>query len=369
MSRVASLDVFRGIAVAAMLVANAPGPAERYILLEHMPWNGCSLADLIFPAFLFIVGAAIPLSNGSRLHKGQRRPKLALRALRRAALLVLAGLPMGIGLGPAGAFRIPGVLQRIGACYLPAALLGLWARGRTVAAVAGALLVGYWLLLTRVPVPGFGAGDLSPAGNLASYVDRLVLGAHMSSAVFDAEGLLSTLPAIATTLLGVLSGMWLHKEIPPRAKAASLGGAGVAAAALGLLWGRWFPLNKHLYTSSYALFASGFSAALLGLLYWRVDIAKRDWWTGPFKRLGVHALLAFFGTNVAEGLLDRWQVAHTSARLALRHRLFGGLKEGQASLAFAVFWLLLWYWTIKATEAARARAVVARAATDAPLPD
>jgi predicted acyltransferase len=229
------------------------------------------------------------------------------------------------------------------------------------------MLAAYWAALTLVPVPGHGPGDFSPAGNLASYVDRLVLGAHMANAVYYAEGLLSSIPAAATAILGVLAGVWLRSENPPPAKAAGLAAAGACGAAVCLSWGRWFPINKHLYTSSYAVFATGAAAALLAFLYWLVDVRGRRRWSRPFEEFGMHAPLAFCGSSLGEALLD-WATLPMpdgtpgTMRLALRAHLFSWLSPPQASLAWALSWTAFWFAVVKAASLARAQ-VAARRAT------
>src|SRR5688500_14105220 len=247
--RLLSLDVFRGLTVAGMVIVNNPGTWRAvYPPLRHADWHGWTPTDLIFPFFLFIVGVAIPFA----LEPGGTRGTIA-HVRRRAAIIFALGLALNAawGFDPA-TMRIPGVLQRIAVCYLLAALLFLATRWRTQAIVAAALLVGYWAAMTLVPVPEHGAGDLGKEGNLAGWIDRTLLGDHVwrVSRVYDPEGILSTLPALATVLLGVLAGHWLHTSRTPAHKSVGLLAAGVAGTGIGLLWGAWFPINKSLWTSS-----------------------------------------------------------------------------------------------------------------------
>src|SRR5262245_19283500 len=215
--RLLSLDVFRGVTIAAMVLVNNPGTwSAVYWPLGHAEWHGWTPTDLIFPFFLFIVGVSITLALGRRQTAGDPRGTLTRRALRRSAIIFALGLTLNtvstLGYGDGlDTVRIMGVLQRIALCYLAAALLYLWSDWRTQAGVAAALLLGYWGLLALVPVPGFGAGDLDKVGSLTAWLDRLILGQHIwgGSKVYDPEGLLSTLPSIATTLAGVLGGHWL----------------------------------------------------------------------------------------------------------------------------------------------------------------
>lgn len=348
--RLLSLDVFRGLAVAAMILVNAPGPAPGPLFLEHMPWHGCSPADLIFPAFLFIVGAAVPFAYGRRLERGEDARALAAHAVRRAAGLFVVGLLLGIRPGGEAPLRLTGVLQRVAVCYLAAALLYLRARPRAVAWTAAALLGGYRLLL---------GGDLTPEGNVVSRVDRLVLGPFMAARTFDPEGLLSTLPAAATTLLGVLAGAWLLSERPPRERAAGLAAAGLAGVAAGLAWSRWLPLNKHLWTSSFALFASGVSALALAFLYRRLDLLGRRAGTGALAACGRHALPLFCASTAGEALLDALRAplegAPVTLRLWLRERLFGWAGTGKATLAWSAAWMLAWVGAGRAYEGLSSR--------------
>jgi len=209
-SRLVSLDALRGLTVAAMVLVNNPGTWRAvYAPLRHAEWHGWTPTDLVFPFFLFVVGVAIPLALGRRVAAGESRASIVARAARRSAIIVALGLLLhAIPDFDLAALRIPGVLQRIGVCYLVAALVFLTTGWRTQAALVAALLAAYWAALTLVPVPGFGVGRLDPEGNLAAYIDRAVFGRHVWRLVpvYDPEGLLSTVPAVATTLVGVLAG-------------------------------------------------------------------------------------------------------------------------------------------------------------------
>ena len=201
--------------------------------------------------------------------------------------------------------RIPGVLQRIAVCYLLAAIVYLFTSTRVQAVITAALLLGYWLVMTVVPVPGYGAGDLSPAGNLAAYIDRAVLGPHIwqYAKVYDPEGILSTLPAIATALLGVLTGTWLRSGRGSDVVAGRLVIAGIGGIAAGALWGLWFPINKSLWTSSYVVFTAGLALIVLAACYWLVEARAQRRWAIPFAVLGVNALVLFFLSTLAARLL------------------------------------------------------------------
>lgn len=345
--RLLSLDVFRGLTIAAMILVNNPGTWRAvYPPLAHADWHGWTPADLVFPFFLFIVGVSITLALGRAGGVG-----MLARIGRRAGVLFALGLFLaGFPWFDLATIRIPGVLQRIAVCYLVAALLLLFTGWRTQAGVAAALLLGYWALLTLVPVPGFGAGDLGKEGNLAAWVDRRLLGPHLwrVSRVYDPEGLLSTLPAIATTLSGVLAGHWLRRVRAPARAARGLAAAGVAATLLGLGWGAWLPINKALWTSSYAVFTTGVALLILAGCHWTIEIAGWRGWSAPFVALGRNAIAAFvLSTFVARVMLlvklPRNDGARASLHAILYERLFAPLGAPAAtSLLFALVYLAAW---------------------------
>jgi predicted acyltransferase len=311
--RLISLDALRGLAVAGMILANSPGAwSLRYSQLDHAPWNGFTATDMVFPTFLFSVGAAVALSFPRSLSDADKARSWA-RLCRRTLALIALGLSLNLlaGLSPSH-LRIPGILQRIGLCYaLGTGLVLLTAKRRTdglaavnqtaVGAAILTLLIGYWLLLTFVPVPGYGAGHLDPAGNLTAYVDRTVWTVpHLwpygtdaaGTVVYDPEGLLSTLPATANLLFGILAGCaW--KQAPERRTALLIGGAGVVLIVAGLLIDPVFPINKRIWTSSFALLSSGISAVLLSLLTVALESAAARTIATPLRVLGGNATLAF----------------------------------------------------------------------------
>ena len=354
-ARLLSLDALRGITVAAMVLVNNPGTWRAvYPPLRHADWHGWTPTDLVFPFFLFIVGVSIPLSLSRRAGEGRERPVLA-RVLRRPAVIFLLGIVLnGFPWFDWATLRIPGVLQRIALCYLAAALVYLATGWRGQAWAAAGLLLGYWALMTLVPVPGYGAGDLGKAGSLAAYVDRTLLGsAHLwqQAKVYDPEGLLSTLPAIATTLLGVLAGGWVVAGRSPKAVAAGLAVAGLAAAVLGAGWGLWFPINKALWTSSYALFTAGLAAVTLSGCYWLVEARGFRRWAWPFAWFGVNALALFFLSTLAAKVLLLVRVGPEATRLHawLFERLFApwaasfNASLASVSLAWALAYVLIWW--------------------------
>jgi predicted acyltransferase len=296
--RLISLDVFRGLTMAGMVIVNNPGDwGNVYWPLLHAPWHGWTPTDLIFPFFLFIVGVSITLSQKSSSWAS---------ILRRAAIIFALGLFLaGYPRFNIARWRIPGVLQRIAVCYLAAASLyrlsdrGRSAQVRVIAAIAVLLALGYWALMMLVPPPGGVAGDLSPDGNLAAWLDRALMSGHLWKPTWDPEGLLSTIPAISTTLFGVLAGIVLRSEYAPERKAAWLAGGGALLVVIGQVWHFAFPINKNLWTSSYAVFMAGLAALLLATCYWIIDIRGWRGWTKPFVILGSNAITLF----VASGLL------------------------------------------------------------------
>jgi predicted acyltransferase len=294
-TRLMSLDVFRGLTMASMVVVNNPGDwSTVYAPLLHAEWNGCTFTDLIFPFFLYIVGVSITLS----------RKSASWSAIARRGLLIIA-LGWLLALYPRfnfGHLRLPGVLPRIGVCYLMAASLfkttaGERRRQSTVLATAATVLcIAYWIFMTMVPNPAGVRGDLTPDGNWGAYVDRAVFGTnHMWSAskTWDPEGILSTVPALATTVFGIVFGLVLGSDETPPRKARTLVLAGVAGLVIGELWNVAFPINKNLWTSSYVFFTAGFASALLAFCYWTIDIRGWRGWTKPFVVLGTNAITLF----------------------------------------------------------------------------
>ena len=362
-TRLMSLDVFRGATIAAMLVVNNPGSWNAiYPQLDHAEWNGWTFTDLVFPFFLWIVGAAIPFSTGRRLEQGQSRRQLFGHIARRAAIIFgigffLNSLSVVVDLSAwhagfaawchtyATTVRVPGVLQRIAICYLVASLIYMRAglRGQ-VLAIAG-LLSGYWLLMMLVPVPGIGAGSLAKGSNFAQYIDNLVLngphiGTHVWAAakVWDPEGIVSTLPAIATCLFGILAGTLLRSKLIPEAKAAWLLSAGSLLLLAGVIMNVWLPINKSLWTSSYSVFMAGMAAVCFGVAYWLVDVQGWRKWARPFAIFGMNAITMFIFAGV-EGRLSlaiRFSTAE-GKRLPLNSFLYEQLFGAFASPATAPF--------------------------------
>jgi predicted acyltransferase len=339
-----SLDAFRGLTMAGMVLVNNPGTwAAVHAPLRHAEWHGLTPTDVVFPFFLFIVGVAIPPSLVGR-------PPLTalLRVLRRAVVIFALGLVLnGFPSFDWSTIRIPGVLPRIAVCYLVAAVLFLMTTWRVQAGLAAALLLGYWGAMTLIPVPGFGAGNLGPEGNLAAWVDRAVLGPHLwrAARVYDPEGVLSTVPAIATVLGGVLAGQWVQSARTPRTKATGLVLAGALGVALGAEWGNWFPVNKALWTSSYAVLTAGFALLVFAACYWAIEICGWRRWATPFVVFGVNALALYFLSWLAAVWLTLIRVdGDRHLQQWVFERAFAPWAAPlDASLVYALAYVLVWW--------------------------
>jgi predicted acyltransferase len=352
-SRLLSLDVFRGLTIAAMvLVNNAGNYAYVYPPLKHAEWHGWTPTDLIFPFFIFIVGVAIPLALQKRVEQGGTQHDLYWKIVRRSlliffiSLILLHGFPYT--LEKFSNIRIPGVLQRIAICYFFAAFLFLKTTVRTQAIIAGALLFLYWAAMMLIPVPGFGAGDLSMAGSLASWIDRTLLPGHIYRPMYDPEGIFSTIPALSTCLAGVLTGRWLQQKRDPLDKVAGMFGIGALCIVVGYVWDWVFPINKPLWTSSYVVFTAGMALQLLALCMWAIDIKDYKRWAKPFVIFGVNALALY----VFSGLLARILSVIPTTKLdgtpgdlktwMYEHLFATWLSPINASLGFAIAYVLLW---------------------------
>jgi predicted acyltransferase len=345
-ARLTSLDVFRGLTIAGMILVNNSGDGvHTYWPLEHAHWNGWTPTDLVFPFFLFIVGVSMVFSFASRTARGHSRKTLLLHVLKRSAII----FALGLFLYAYPTFnwhtaRIPGVLQRIAVVYLLASALVLYTGRMTRAIITAVLLIGYWLLLTRVSVPGYGAGVLTMDGNLVGYVDRSLIYNHLWIAHrFDPEGILSTIPAIATCLLGVFTGEWMRLARSVSHKLAGLFGAAAAGLIAGEIWNRSFPINKMIWTSSYVLFTAGFALFVFGVCYWMVDVRGWKRWSIPFMMFGVNPLGIYFLASFAETALYKHHLHGESIKEVLYGRFFEPLSSDPylASLAWSICFVLV----------------------------
>ena len=350
--RLVSLDVFRGITIAGMVLVNNPGSWEHiYWPLEHASWHGWTPTDLVFPFFLFIVGVAITLAFGSRVESGRSKRDLYMKVIKRSLIIFAIGLFLNaFPYFSLSELRIPGVLQRIAVCYLLASIIFLNTKIRTQVAITIALLIIYWFLVRLIAAPGFAAGDLTKEGSLPSFVDRVVFGKHVwaQAKVYDPEGLLSTIPALATTLIGVLTGHWLRTKKTPYEKVAGLFVAGAPCVALGWALNSFFPINKALWTSSYVLFTGGLALQLLALCYWVIDIKGYRRWAKPFEIFGVNAIALYVGAGIMAELLGLIKVTGADGTkiplgLWIYDNLFASWASPvNASLAFAIVFVLVW---------------------------
>ena len=352
--RMLSLDVFRGITIAGMILVNNPGTwSSIYWPLEHAEWNGWTPTDLIFPFFLFIVGISITLAFARRAAAGDDQFDLLKKVFKRAAIIFGLGLVLsGFPYYNLAEIRIPGVLQRIAVCYLVSSIIFLKTNWRTQAVIAAALLLIYWFLMTVVPVFIFGAADLSKEGNLAAHIDRWLLGPHIwkGGVVYDPEGLLSTMPAIATTLCGILAGHWLRSTRTRFEKVGGLFFAGAIAVTVGWAWHFFFPINKSLWTSSYVVFTAGMALQLLAVCYWLVDIKGYKGWAKPFRIFGTNALALFFFSGVLARLLTdkHWQLMRANGKMGnlqtfiFDHFFASWATPINASLFYAIVYIFFW---------------------------
>ena len=381
--RLLSLDVFRGLTIAGMLLVNDPGSWEHiYPPLEHATWNGWTPTDLVFPFFLFIAGITTHLSLSARRARGDDERAIRNQIIRRGLLIFLFGFlvngfPFFTWGDVAGVadpsflqrftdrllhWRIMGVLQRIGIAYLIAGLLTLRTSLRQQIIIIAGLLFGYWFVMTALPVPGEGTiGALLldfPHRTMAAWIDRLVLdwtrfglGNHLwvSSVTWDPEGVLSTVPAIATCMLGNLAGRWIAEKRPLTERLSGMFAAGAIAMMIGSMWHWVFPINKSLWTSSYVIFTAGLACVSLATVMWLVDFHKARRWTKPFVVFGMNPILAFIGSGVMARLIySIFKVTQDGKRISLEAWLYQNLFASwlspiNASLAFALAFVGFWY--------------------------
>jgi predicted acyltransferase len=358
--RLLSLDALRGFnmfwIVGAEPIADAlnqlnfPGAGILAGQLNHADWNGFTFYDLIYPMFIFVVGVSTVFSIKRRQEREEAPLKILYHIFTRTALLFLLGLFLsnsGLNLhGWLTNLRWMGVLQRIALCYCGAAFLVLYTKRWHQGIITGTLLIGYWLLLRFVPVPGHGPGVLNTPGmNFANYFDRLFLPGRLYYHTWEVEGLLSTFPALATCLGGVFTGYWLRDEgrfrgklINPKRKAVILAVAGVSVLGLGLLWALDFPINKKIWTSSYVLLTGGLSAMAMALFYWLIDIRGYKRWTFPFVVIGANSIFIYLAANIIP--FDKISDWLTGGRLP---GWFGaGSALGLAIISLAIQWLILY---------------------------
>lgn len=408
--RLISLDVFRGFTILLMTIVNNPGSwAAIYPPLAHAEWHGCTPTDLVFPFFIFIMGSAIPFAMPTKQFDYVVFNKIIVRSLRifclglflnyfsRIELLGLEGIPLlllrlmitfAVAYALLGNFslkiktylvfgifaillisaysqieafqdvRIPGVLQRIGIVYFFVSLLYLKTNLKIQLLVAASILLGYWIVMAFVPVPGFGAANFEKGTNLAAWLDNLVLKGHLwsYSKTWDPEGILSTVPAVATGILGMFIGQILNLKIQQTEILKKIAVVGFALLLTGLLWSIVFPINKSLWTSSYVLYTAGIATICLTLLYWIIDILNYKKWIKLFLIWGVNPMIVFFFSGIIPRVLSAIKIKNpeiATEKINLQsyiynHNivpLFSNPLDASLTyaLVYAVFWsFILW---------------------------
>jgi predicted acyltransferase len=342
-----------------MILVNNPGTwGAIYPQLEHASWNGCTFTDLIFPFFLFIVGVAISYSLSKRKAQGGDMKSLYLNVFRRGIILfglglILAGFPFGLLFGhhfSLSTIRIPGVLQRIAVVYMISSVLFLSTNTKFQYWFTGSILVIYTMLMSWIPVPGVGYANFEPGTNLSAWLDRLILGNHIWSGtkLWDPEGILSTMPAIGSAMLGIFTGNLLRSAKDQTTKTVWLYVAGSILMVVGWAWSFWFPLNKNIWTSSYVIWTAGLALNFLAFCYWFIDVKKITWWIKPFQVYGMNAITVFFLSGIVGRIMYmvKWTEADGTV-VTIQNYLFkvlflSWLPPINASLAWAIMYILVW---------------------------
>lgn len=343
--RLLSLDVFRGLTIAGMMMVNNQGGPETYLQLEHSSWHGWTYTDTIFPSFMWIAGVALTLSTAKRIDRGENKHTLLIHALRRALMIIAIGLALTAfsalcaGTFHFSTFRIPGVLQRIGIGYGVASVIFLYTKMRGQILWTIGLLLSYWLLMFYYPIPGVGAGHLEKEANLERYVDLAVLGDHIykHDKYWDPEGIVSTLPSIATVLFGVLTGQILRRSHNHSERAARIFLSGNGLILAGLLLSAWMPINKNLWTTSYAVFMAGLSSVLFASCYWICDAKGHKKWAWPLIVYGMNAMAAYIASWLLETFVDVIKVGGKSLHHVVYDQLFAPFfSPVNASLGYSI---------------------------------
>ncbi|MFA3781801.1 acyltransferase family protein [Melioribacteraceae bacterium 4301-Me] len=349
--RLLSLDIFRGMTILGMILVNNPGSwSNVYPPLLHAKWNGCTPTDIIFPFFLFIVGVTTTFSLSKYRINGNNK-EAYIRLLRRSASIFLLGLFMaGFPHFDFTTIRIPGVLQRIAVVYFFTALIFLNVKKEKIIYIIAGLLLFYWAIMTLIPVPGVGYSNLEPSTNLGAWLDRLLLGGHLwsQSKTWDPEGILSTIPAIGTALIGVLTGYWLKSDNDKTTKTVMMFFYGSILMAVGYVWDFFFPINKSLWTSSYVVYTGGLALIFLAACYWLIDVKDVKWWIKPFHIYGTNAIAVFFLSGILAVIMGMIKITESNGEvISLKSFLFKNIflqiaNPINASLLFAISYVLLW---------------------------
>jgi len=354
-----AVDAFRGLAVALMILVNNPGSyLYVYHPLQHSRWQGCTLADFVFPFFLLIIGISIAFSLASRTKTPASRDLLIKSAcIRSAKLFCLGLLANNFPFYNIADWRIPGVLQRIALVYCISVLIALKCSLRSIVWIVMILLVGYWGVLSLIPVPGIGTPDLSlPTANIAAWLDHKLLGTHLfnSSAGWDPEGLLSTIPALCLSLVGFLAGKLLMRTDSFDKKVYTLFFSGLILAAGGSLWSAWFPFNRWLWTSSFMLFALGLGLLVLSVCTIITERSRIAFILYPFRVLGANAIIIYIFSSIFSKILYITKIHNVNMHDFIHKSLFASwLSTPNASLCWAIaytltmFMLSYWLYTKK----------------------
>lgn len=356
--RLKSLDVFRGITIAGMILVNNPGSWNHvYPILLHVEWHGCKPTDLVFPFFLFIAGVAMAFSLSKYTQENQAPPEVYWRIARRCALLFVIGLLLNAysSFANGTSLRIMGVLQRISLAYLLAAIAIINLSRKQLYLLAGLIAIAYWAAMQLIPVPGYAAGNLSPEGNFAAYIDRLILTQqHLwAGKPYDPEGLFSTLPAAVTVLVGYFTGQWLKQQPLKSRTSVSLVIFGLTCLVVGYIWGFVFPINKALWTSSYVVVTAGWALLLLAACYEAIEVRGWQRWGWPFEVMGLNAIFLFVASAIVARILIFTPISGGENTPSIKTWIYENWFQSWAgslngSLAFAIanllFWWVILYW-------------------------
>lgn len=360
--RLFSLDAFRGLCMLGMLLVDYPGDwGNKYKPLIHASWNGFTLADLIFPSFLFIVGVAMVFSLQKRLQRGDSHAAIMKHVAKRALILILLGWISNAFLDSQPIYslktlRIMGVLQRIALVYVICSFLFLKLNVKQLIWTGLGILIGFWGISTLIPVPGYGMPNLNilpkdAIANLSVWIDSVVLEGHVAewNKPFDNEGILGTIPAVATCLLGMLVGMLLKIDKDGATKTAWLYMLGCALLAIASVWNVWYPINKLLWSSTFVLYSGGWSLLIFAAFYWLIDVQSYTRWSRPFQILGKNAVLVFTAALCFQGAFWRIQIPYEGAETALRwavySKFFVPLSSDplKSSILYTFTVILFWY--------------------------
>ena len=352
-SRLLSLDIFRGMTMAGMILVNNPGyfRADYYTPIMHANWNGWTPTDLIFPFFLFIVGVSMTFSFAKRLELGESKKKIIFQVIKRALLLFLLGLIInGFPKFDLSTIRYMGILPRIALCYAFCAVIFFNFKWKGQIIIASSILVLYFIIMVYIPIPGQGVGILETPGlSWAQYIDNLLLKGHMQQPDFESKGILSTFPSLVITLLGILAGQYLRTDRTNYEKMTHLYFYGFMGLIIGLIWNEWFPINQSLWTSSLVVFSSGMAVICFASCYFLADIKKITRWSRPFVIFGTNALAAYFCSTLLSRILDLIKLDQTDGTaISIKTFLTDNLNLAfpvspqNRMLLFAILYDLFW---------------------------